>query len=269
MSDVALYHEIVCETLGPVRRILLNRPQLRNAQNRTMLDEIDAAFAAAAADPTIRVIILAAAGDHFSAGHDLKEAQRDRSHQSAEQRFHQEEAKYYQICMHIHDCPKPTLAQVQGACLAGGLMLAGMCDLIVAAEDAFFSDPTVHSVSLASLEVLAYPFYLGPRRAKDLLLTGRRLPASEALQFGLVNRVVPRAELESTTLKLAEHIAKAAPFAVRLAKRSVNRMMDMAGFRTALEAHFDTHQVTHHSDEFAAVINGSLANSIDRGKALR
>lgn len=260
--------EIVCEAIGPVYRIRLDRPQVRNAQNRRMLDEIEAAFGYAASNPDIRVVILAGSGDHFSAGHDLKEAQRDRSHQSAEVRFHQEEAKYFQICMRIRDCPKPVIAQVQGACIAGGLMLADACDLIVASEDAFFADPTVHTVSLAGAEYLSYPFHLGERMAKELLFTGRRMSAAEARECRLVNRVVAREELENAALKLAEQVAKAAPFAVRLTKRSINRMMDMSGFRCALEAHFDAHQVTHHSDEFAAVAAANLSEGIGRGKAM-
>lgn len=265
-GDPAAFTEIACESIGPVYRISLNRPQVRNAQNRALLDQLEQAINFAANDDRTRVVILAAKGDHFSAGHDLKEAQRDRSHQTAQMRFDQEEDKYFGICMRLRDCPKPTVAQVQGACIAGGFMLVNMCDLIVASEDAFFSDPVVHTVALAGAEVLVHPYVMGFRKAKEFLFTGRRMSAREALEIGMINRLVEREALEDATLQLAEHIAKAPPFAMKLTKRSLNRMMDMLGYRSGLEAHFDSHQVTHHSTEFAEIIDGGLAASIQKGK---
>lgn len=260
------FTEIICEKIGPVFRISLNRPQVRNAQNRALLDQLEYAIGVATKDDEVRTVILAAEGDHFSAGHDLKEAQRDRSHQTAQMRFDQEEEKYFGICMRLRDCPKPTIAQVQGACIAGGFMLVNMCDLIVASDDAFFSDPVVHTVALAGAEVLVHPYVMGFRKAKEFLFTGRRMSAQEALEIGMINRIVEKAELKEASLKLAEHIAKAPPFAMKLTKRSLNRMLDMQGYRSALEAHFDSHQVTHHSTEFAEIIEGGLSASIQKGK---
>jgi len=138
---------------------------------------------------------------------------------------------------------------VQGACIAGGFMVANMCDLVVAGDDAFFADPVVNSFGAAAVEVLVHPWVMGLRKAKQLLYTGGRLSAQEAHEIGMVNEVVPRAELESATLAMAHKIAESSPFALRLIKRSLNRTADIQGFRAALNAHFDTHQLSHMSTE--------------------
>lgn len=258
--------EVVIEQFGAVRRISLNRPEARNAQTRSLLDKLDEAFADAVADAATRVIILAGKGVHFSAGHDLKEAQQNRSHQTAEMRFDQEDAKYLGYCMNIYDCPKPTIAQVQGACITSGFMIANMCDLIVASEDAFFADPVCQSIGCAGPEVMIAPYVMGFRKAKEFLFTGGRMSALEAQNAGMVNRVVPLDRLEEETLELAQRVAKAAPFALKLTKRSLNRMHELAGLRAGIYGHFDTHQITHHTTEFLATVEGGLAKAIAGGK---
>ncbi len=261
------YADILYETIGPVVKISHNRPAARNAESQRLLQELEDAVDQAGRDPDVRVVILAATGDHFSAGHDLKEAQASRANFSVEERWEYETRHYYDCALKIRDLPKPTIAQVQGACVAGGFMVANMCDLMVASEDAFFADPVTHSLGTASIEVLVHPWVMGLRQAKDMLFTGRRISAQEALGFGMINRLVTREELEGKTMELAEHIAKAPPFALRLIKRSLNRSQDVQGFHTAMESHFDTHQLSHNTDEFHAVRDKGLSGAIAKGKA--
>ena len=203
---------VLIEQSGAVRRLWLNRPGARNAQSRQMLDELDAAFEDARTDGATRVVVLAAKGEHFSAGHDLKQAQAERADFTVEERWAFEEQRYFGYCMRIWDFPKPTIAQVQGACIAGGLMLANMCDLIVASHDAFFSDPVTHTMGAAATEVLIHPWVMGLRQAKELLFTGGRLGAAEAKAIGMVNRVTSRDSLDAGTMELAQQVAKAPAF---------------------------------------------------------
>jgi len=258
---------VLTEQIGPVRRITLNRAEMRNAQSQQMLDELDAAFEAARLDSATRVVVLAANGPHFSAGHDLKQAQAERAEFTVEERWAYEEQRYFGYCMRIWDFPKPTIAQVQGGCIAAGLMLANMCDLIVAGEDAFFSDPVTHTMGAASLEVLIHPWVLGLRQAKEMLFTGERISAQQAREFGMVNRVVANDRLGDDTLALAQRIAKAPPFAMQLLKKSLNRSMDVQGMRQALSAHFDVHQLSHVTEEYRRTKEAGLASAIQGAKA--
>jgi enoyl-CoA hydratase len=259
--------QIAVERRGPVMRLLHNRPEMRNAESMTLLDELDAALREAAGNEAVRAIVIGGCGGHFSAGHDLKEAQAKRAGFGVEERWAYEELRYLDYALCIWDCPKPTIAEVQGACIAGGFMVASMCDLIVASEDAFFADPVCRTLAAAAVEVLVHPWVMGMRAAKDFLYTGRRVGAEEALRMGMVNRVVPRSELESATMALAESIAAAPPFALRLTKRSLNRTFDIQGFRTAIQAHFDTHQLSHMTDEFRHNREErGMAGAIARGK---
>jgi len=253
---------ILTTDIGAIRRISLNRPQARNAQNQQMLDELSAAFDAAKNDDAVRVVILAGEGDHFSAGHDLKEAQEKRANFTVEQRWAYEELRYFDYSMQIWDFPKPAIAQVQGACVAGGFMIANMCDLIVASDDAFFSDPVSQTLATASVEVLIHPWVMGLRKAKEFLYTGMRMTAADAKEIGMVNRVVARQDLEAATMELAERIAQAAPFGLKLTKKSLNRSMDVQGMRDALSAHFDTHQLSHMTEEFKSIRDKGLSNTI-------
>lgn len=261
-----MYETIIYEEIGAVARIFHNRPDARNAENTKLLDEMDDAVARAAGNPAVRVLVLAGKGAHFSAGHDLKEGQAVRSTFTVEERWAYEQQRYYRYCMNVLDFPKPTIAQVNGACISGAFMLANMCDLLVASEDAYFSDPVVHTISTAAVEVLIHPWVLGMRKAKELLFTGGRLTASEAHRIGMVNHVVPGDALEAETLAIANRIAEAPPFAMQLTKKSLNRTMDIQGLRNALSAHFDTHLLTHYSQEFRAAREVGLHNAIRKGK---
>lgn len=256
---------LLIEQHGDVRRIQLNRPEARNAQSQQMLEALDVAFGEAESDPGTRVVILAAQGDHFSAGHDLKQAQAERAEFTVEERWAYEQNIYYNYCLRIWDFPKPTIAQVQGACVAAGFMLANMCDLIVASDDAFFSDPVTHTMGAAATEVLIHPWVLGLRQAKEFLFTGSRFSAEQAKELGMVNRVVTRDGLEQETLSLAQRIAQAPPFAIQILKKSLNRSMDVRGMREALSAHFDLHQLSHVSEEYRRTKEAGLASAIAKG----
>lgn len=262
------YEHILYEQHDAVARISLNRPAVRNAQSRALLRELDDAVVRAERDDSVRVVIIAGVGDHFSAGHDLKSARIERPNPTVEERWEYEDEHFYEYCLRIHDLKKPTIAQVQGACIAGGFMVANMCDLIVCSDDAFFSDPVAHSMGAASLEVLIHPWVMSTRKAKELIYTGRRLGAAEALEIGMINKVVTREELEEQTLTLANTIAGAPPFGLRLVKRSLNRTMDAQGFRAAISAHFDVHQVSHVTEEFQKHLKRGLDSTLKTAKAM-
>jgi enoyl-CoA hydratase len=247
------YECIISEKIGPVARLWHNRPQVRNAENSQILDELMSALAEADADNEIRVIVFAGKGGHFSAGHDMKEGRALRSDLTLEKRWAYEEKYYLGYCLNILNSEKPTIAQVEGACLSGGFMVANMCDLMIASEDAFFGDPVVHTQALACVEVLIHPWVLGARKAKEMLFAGQRLSAADAHAAGMVNRVVPAAKLEETVLELANRIAQAPPFALKVLKKSINRTFDIMGRESALRAHFDSHLATHYSPEAVAL----------------
>jgi len=259
--------QLLVENCGFVRRIWLNRADAANAQTRQMLISLDEAIADATMDESVRVILLAGKGRHFSSGHDLKEAQEKRSDFTAQERWRYEEFHYLDYCLNIWDCPKPVLAQVQGACVAGGFMLANMADLIVAADDAWFWDSVMFSMGLAATEVLFQPWVMGLRHTKEFLFTGERITAAEAYRVGMVNRVVARDALDESAMAMAKRIAQAPPFAMRALKKSLNRTYDIQGFRNAVLAHFDTHQVTHASSEFFDIRDKGMGNVIAHNKA--
>jgi enoyl-CoA hydratase len=239
--------------------VTMNRPEYRNAQNSAMTYALDAAFARAIDDDEIAVIVLAGSGDHFSAGHDIGTPGRDVDQSfdrkavmwwdhttaaGADRRMSREMEVYLSMCRRWRDMPKPTIAMVQGACIAGGLMLAWVCDMIVASEDAFFSDPVVR-MGIPGVEYFAHPWIVGPRFAKEMLFTGDRVPAQRAYEVGMVNRVVPRQELAAETFAIAERIAKMPRFGLALTKRAVNLCEDQMGMRTGMDSVFGLHHVGH------------------------
>ena len=260
------FTDIVYTVDQGVARLSHNRPESRNAESQELLDQLDDAVRQASADPAVRVLVFDGKGEHFSAGHDLKQGAAKRANFTVEQRWAYEELYYLEYALRIWDCPKPTIASVQGACIAGGFMVANMCDLVIAADDAFFSDPVCHTMGAAAVEVLIHPWVMGARKAKEMLFMGSRMSAAEAYRIGMVNKVVPRADLEKETMAMATHIAKAEPFTLKLVKRSINRTLDTQGLRTALQAHFDTHQLSHASEAFKAARDRGLQHSIKRAK---
>ena len=243
------FRTILYEKLGAVLRITTNRPEVLNAQSRVMILELDRAFRMAVEDDDTRVVIVAGAGAHFSAGHDLgspEELEDQKAHPvgpGMPENLKRLSELYLETTLRWREVPKPTIAQVQGYCIMGGLMLASCCDLIVAAEDARFADRSVRWGG-PHVQYFGMPWDLGPRKTKEYLFTGDYLDAHEALSLGLVNRVVPREALAAATLELAKRIALQDPFALKMAKASVNGTMDIQGHRQAIEAAFKNYMMT-------------------------
>ena len=256
---------VVYETLdeGRIARIWLNRPGEHNAQNRTLLVQLDEAFCRAEADDTVRVVILAARGKNFSAGHDLgsdaallerkpgpNQHPTFRSHGATldpiiEKLYHQEWHFFFQNTCRWRDLRKITVAQVQGNAISAGLMLIWACDLIVAADNAKFSDVVAVRLGMPGVEYYAHPWEFGPRKAKELLLTGDSLDVDEAYRLGMVSKVFPVGELEEKTLEFARRIAERPTMAALLIKDSVNAASDAMGFTEALRHAFHVHELGH------------------------
>ena len=269
MSD---YQFITYESLddGRIARIMLNRPEARNAQNRGMLVELNEAFLAAEADDNVRVVILGGNGPMFSSGHDMgsKVAMAEYSgptphpsravdggtRKGSEALMIQEWHYYFQNTLRWRNLRKITVAQVHGPVYAAGLMLAWSCDLIVAAETTRFADVVATRLGMMGVEYFAHPWEFGPRKAKELLLTGDAIDAKEAQQLGMVSKVFPEAELSERTLEFARRIAVLPTMAALLIKESVNQSMDNMGFTNALQACFNIHQLNH--SHWATISNG-------------
>jgi enoyl-CoA hydratase len=261
MSDDGEYRAITYEVpAAGVARIMLDRPEVANAQDKQLLYELNAGFDRAVADDDIKVIILGANGKHFSSGHDLRDDSDLDDFQTVglvggfskpgdEGMMAREEEIYLGFCNRWRGLPKPTIAQVQGKVIAGGLMLVWPCDLVVASEDATFSDPVV-AFGVNGVEYFAHAFEFGPRRAKELLFTGEALGAVEAMEVGMVNRVVPRDQLESETLALAQKIALRPSMGLKLAKMSVNQSLDAMGFPVAIQSAFALQHVGHSHNQW-------------------
>lgn len=232
------------EVAEKIATITLNRPEAANAQNPELLDELDAAWMRAADDDEVAVIVLRANGKHFSAGHDLKGGGPVPDKITLEFIYKHECKRYLEYTLRWRNVPKPSIAAVQGRCISGGLMLCWPCDLIIAADDAQFSDPVV-LMGIGGVEYHGHTWELGPRKAKEILFTGRAMTAQEVEQTGMVNRVVPREELDTETRRLAEHIATMPSFALRQAKRAVNQTLDVQGFHSAIQSAFDIHETGH------------------------
>lgn len=247
---------------GPVAWVRMNRPAFHNAQNSQMTYALDAAFKRAIDDEAIKVIVLGASGKHFSAGHDIGSPGRDvtRSFQrtglwpdhtakaGAEFLYTREQEIYLGMCRRWREMPKPSIAMVQGGCIAGGLMLAWVCDLIVASEDAFFQDP-VAKMGIPGVEYFAHPFELPPRIAKEFLFLGERMSAERAARFGMVNRVVAGDSLEDEVRRVAMKIAEVPSLALALGKQAINHAEDLRGKRTSMDAAFHMHHFAHAQNE--------------------
>jgi enoyl-CoA hydratase/carnithine racemase len=264
------YETISYEADGPVATITMRRPQAANALNSAMIDELDAALTMAEADDAVRVVVLAAEGKHFSAGHDLKEllAGEERwaaMRGTAEGKLRHEEEMYWTRSLHWRDTPKPTIAAVQGTCSAAGLMLACMCDLIVAADDARFSNPVLR-MSGAGVELLVEPWELGARRAKEFLLCARVLTAEEAERAGMVNRVVPRDELAAAARRMADEVALVPPITAQSVKGSINATLDRQGQRDSWRHHFLVHQFVSNTETALGKVAERAAGGMDAVK---
>lgn len=260
MTELVTYESL---DEGRIARIWLNRPEVHNAQSRTLLIQLDEAFVRAEADDTVRVIILAARGKNFSAGHDMgsdesivERAAGPGQHPSftdhgatragrVEATYLQEWHYYFENTCRWRNLRKITIAQVQGNAISAGLMLIWACDLIVAADNARFSDVVAVRLGMPGVEYYGHPWEFGPRKAKELLLTGDSLDADEACQLGMVSKVFPVDELEAKTLQFAQRIAQRPTIAALLVKDSVNAATDAMGFAEALRHGFHIHQLGH------------------------
>ncbi|PPJ33471.1 enoyl-CoA hydratase [Nocardia nova] len=258
------YRYIDYETLsgGRVARVTLNRPQSRNAQNRGLLVELGEAFDRAEADDTVRVVILRGAGSSFSAGHDLGTAESLAEREpgpgqhptyqcngstlgGAEGRVRQEWHYYFENTKRWRNLRKITIAQVHGNVLSAGLMLMWCCDLIVASEGTIFADVVGTRLGMCGVEYFAHPWEFGPRKAKELLLTGDSLSAVEAHALGMVSKIFGSDEISERTVEFANRVAKVPSMAALLIKESVNQSQDAMGFSNALDACFTLHQLNH------------------------
>jgi enoyl-CoA hydratase len=248
------------EVVAPhVARIMQNRPEARNAQNNRMTYDLNACFDLAARDEDVKVVLFGGEGPHFSAGHDLRGfgPREDTpvgtwvpsSEGGVHSRYSFEQEVFLGMCRRWRDFPKPTIAMVQGKCIAGGLMLAWVCDIIVASDDAAFMDPVVN-MGVCGVEYFNHPYELGIRKAKELLFTADWWSAEEARRLGMVNHVVPRAELEEFSLAMAKRIAEKPAFALKLTKQAVNTAQDNMGQRATMDTVLALHHMCHaHNSE--------------------
>lgn len=278
MADATIPPVLEIEDLGPdtspvaydvvdgTAYVTLNRPEFRNAQNSVMTYSLDNAFRKATDDAAVKVIVLRANGKHFSAGHDIGTPERDfdtyyenkatlwwdhTERSGGDQRLAREIEVYTGMCNRWREIPKPIIAQVHGACIAGGLMLAWICDFIVASDDAFFSDPVV-KMGIPGVEYFAHAFVLGPRRAKEILYTGRRFTAAEAAQWGMLNHVVPREQLQAKVDEIAAEIKEMPYMGLMLAKKTVNICEDQMGLHNSLNSVFGWHHFAHSANAEAS-----------------
>lgn len=269
---------VLYEAADGVAWVTMNRPAYNHVQNSQMTYALDDAFRRAVDDDAVKVIVLRSSGKHFSAGHDIGTPGRDhkttfeRKHlwydhvnkPGAELLYTREQEVYLGMCRRWREIPKPTIAMVQGGCIAGGLMLAWVCDLIIASEDAFFQDPVVR-MGIPGVEYFAHAFELHPRVAKEFLFLGERLPAARAHELGMVNRLVPLAELENETRAVAARIAQMPRLGLALTKQAVNHVEDLRGKRTAMDAVFHMHHFAHAQNDL--VSGDSLAGLDGKGMA--
>ena len=252
--------------------IMLDRPESSNSQNYRLLNQLDDLFKRAVEDDEVKVIVLGGRGKHFSAGHDLGTPEKDKhlprerkllwydhlGREGAEAQYVLEQDAYLGFCRRWQEIPKPMIAMVQGACIAGGLMLAWVCDMIVASEDAFFQDPVVR-MGVPGVEYFAHAFELPPRIAREFLLLGERMPAERAYQFGMVNRIFPRDQLEAEVEKIALEMAKRPRFGLALTKQAINHVEDVRGKRTVMDSVFHMHHLAHAHNQ---LVSGDLTGGM-------
>ena len=271
-QDVVLY-----EVRDGIATVTMNRPRYNNAQNSKMTYALDAAFTRASHDDAVKVIVLRGAGKNFSAGHDIGTPGRD-INQSFERStiwydhvnkpggeflYVREHEVYLGMCRRWRELPKPMIAMVQGACIAGGLMLAWVCDLIIASEDSFYADPVVR-MGIPGVEYFAHAFELNPRIAREFLYLGERMPAARAYQMGMLNRVVPASDLEHETYDVAARLGKMPRMGLALTKQALNHVEDLQGKRAAMDAAFAWHHFAHAHNQ---LVSGDRLGGYD-GKAM-
>jgi enoyl-CoA hydratase len=253
---------VTYETLddGRIARVLMNRPETRNAQNRALLVDLNDALLKAEEDDQVRVVILGGVGTMFSSGHDLVGfAEMTRggpeehptwlinggTRDGAEARYIQEWHYFFENTLRWRNLRKITIAEVKGPVLAAGLMMMFACDLVVAADNTTFADVVGTRLGMCGVEYFAHPWEFGPRKTKELMLTGDSIDAEEAYRLGLVSKIFTVEELAEKTLAFARRIAALPTVTALLVKESVNQTVDNMGFYNALHACFTIHQLNH------------------------
>ena len=279
--DVDVVYEeedpVIYQKKDNIAFLTLNRTKYHNSQNSQMLYALDDAFLRATSDDGVKVIVLKANGKHFSAGHDIGTPGRDfhlgrddrrsmnYNHDNkpgAEKAYVREQEVYLEFCRRWRAVPKPTIAQVQGGCIAGGLMLAWVCDLIIASDDAFFQDPVVQ-MGFPGVEYFAHPFELNIRLAKEFLLLGERWTAERVLSAGMINKIVPRSELDQATVDWAKKISQQPRLAMALTKQACNHIEDLQGKRSGMDMVFGYHHFAHANN---TIVKGDYIAGFDGKK---
>ncbi len=248
---------VIYEVVDSIGVITLNRPEAANAQSKQTLAELDECWQKADQDSRVKVIVFKSNGKHFSAGHDMsgvKTGNEKSTEYKADDWYDWEHRHYLHYAKSWREVPKPSIAAVQGKCIGAGLMLCWPCDLIIAADNAQFSDPVI-AMGMCGVELHAHTWEFGARKAKELLFTGEFLSAQQAEQIGMVNRVVPLDELVSSTMALAQKISQQDAFSLRMAKRAVNKTLDFQGYTNSIDAVFDMHHLGHMR---AALVTGGI-----------
>ncbi|MHB8466467.1 MAG: enoyl-CoA hydratase, partial [Acidimicrobiales bacterium] len=232
------------EVVDHVGVITLDRGDKANAQTTALLTELNDCWMRAATDSGVRVILVQANGRHFSAGMDLTAGSVTPAPGVEESYYNVESVHFFGNTVAWRNVPKPSIACVQGKCVAAGLMLCWPCDLIIAADNAEFSDPTMR-MGLAGIEYMAHVWELGPRKAKEMLLRSTAITAVEAQSLGMVNRVVPLADLRDEAMDWARDIATLNPATTALIKRGINGALDTQGFSASLGHGFDLQELAY------------------------
>jgi enoyl-CoA hydratase/carnithine racemase len=228
----ARFATITVEKLGRIARLTLARPERANAINQAMLGEIGDALDELERDADVRALIVTGAGAAFSSGFDLKEQMERRP--AGVEAWRPLLRKDFDTILRFWHFPRPTIAAVRGACLAGACELALACDITIATEDAFFGEPELKFG--AGIVAMILPWLVGPKIAKEIILLGEdRIPAQRAREIGMVNRVVPADRLDETVLAIANHLAAIDPNLVKETKRAINRAYEARNMLDALE----------------------------------
>jgi len=280
MPEYETDQPVETELRGDVAWIMLARPRYHNVQNQQMTYALDDALRRAAHDDAVKAIVLGGRGKHFCAGHDIGSPGRDvdlprddrrtmwYDHSQAggaERQYVREQEAYLEMCRRWRDIPKPVVAMVQGACIAGGLMLAWVADLIVASEDAYFVDPVLQ-MGIPGVEYFAHAFEMHPRIAREFLYLGEKMPAGRAHELGMVNRVVPRDELETAVTAITARLAAMPRMGMALAKKAFNMTEDLTGKRAAMDAVFHVHHLAHAHGQLTT---GDILGGVDTREIAR
>ncbi|MGH8518862.1 MAG: enoyl-CoA hydratase/isomerase family protein, partial [Panacagrimonas sp.] len=235
MSDEAPH--LLTEVTDGILIATLNRPDKLNAISLDLKHALVAQLTEADRDPSTTVVVLRANGRSFGAGYDISPNPARAARKGNALAWHESLTDDIRLEMTPWDMRKPVIASVQGHCLGGSCELVMMCDITIAADDALFGEPEIRFSNVGPAMVM--PFIIGFKRAREILYMGDPIDAPTALAYGMVNRVVPRAELEQATMKFARRMAMMAPESLQATKLAINRGADAAGFRNAIRAGLD------------------------------